>query len=154
VRLGGVGGVRAHVTTDARARRAQVSLLQGDHEQHMLPLQEGFKAANEAAYGPVFARRAGRRCALHGVVTGGSGRGNREGALVAVLPPALWPPYRVVFNGSYCTAEGHFCGFSVHVCPTGQVRGPGAAEGHGAAERSERGRARRSGAEGGWRETA
>ena len=34
---------------------------------------------------------------------------------------ARWPPYRLIFNGSYCTAEGHFCQYSIHVCRGGQV---------------------------------
>ena len=100
----------------------QVSFFLGDHEQHMLQLQDAFKATNEAVYGPVFARRAGRRCVFNGLVTGSSPRGDHEGALMLLLPATLWPPYRLIFNGSYCTAEGHFCSYSIHVCPTGHVK--------------------------------
>jgi len=100
----------------------QVSILLGDHEQHMLNLQNGFKATNEPVYGPVFARREGRRCLFNGLVTGSSPRGDHEGALMLTLPDSLWPPYRLIFNGSYCTAEGHFCQYSIHVCRNGQVR--------------------------------
>ena len=32
---------------------------------------------------------------------------NRQ--IICVLPDTLWPPYRLIFNGSYCTTEGHFC---------------------------------------------
>eukprot|EP00802_Teleaulax_amphioxeia_P016100 Tamp_16210.p1 GENE.Tamp_16210~~Tamp_16210.p1 ORF type:complete len:139 (+),score=13.99 Tamp_16210:297-713(+) len=100
----------------------QVSILLGDHEQHMLSILNGFKATNEQVYGPVLARREGRRCVLNGLVTGSSPRGDHEGATVCVLPDTLWPPYRLIFNGSYCTAEGHFCQYSIHVCRNGQVK--------------------------------
>ena len=53
--------------------------------------------------------------------TGSSPRGDHEGAVICVLPDTLWPPYRLIFNGSYCTAEGHFCQYSIHVCRNGQV---------------------------------
>ena len=97
-------------------------------------------------YGPVFARRVGRRCVFNGLITGmreceregerekreshthkrggntgSSPRGDHEGAVICVLPDTLWPPYRLIFNGSYCTAEGHFCQYSIHVCRNGQV---------------------------------
>jgi hypothetical protein len=55
-------------------------------------------------------------------VTGSSPRGDHEGAVICILPDTLWPPYRLIFNGSYCTAEGHFCQYSIHVCRNGQVK--------------------------------
>ena len=100
----------------------QVSILLGDHEQHMLTILNGFKATSEQVYGPVFARRVGRRCVFNGLVTGSSPRGDQEGAVICVLPDTLWPPYRLIFNGSYCTAEGHFCQYSIHVCRNGHVK--------------------------------
>ena len=39
----------------------------------------------------------------------------------SLAPVCRWPPYRLIFNGSYCTAEGHFCQYSIHVCRNGQV---------------------------------
>lgn len=111
-------------TLDSRVLQLerQVSILLGDHEQHMLSILNGFKATNEQVYGPVFARREGRRCVFNGLVTGCSPRGDHEGAVICILPDTLWPPYRLIFNGSFCTAEGHFCQYSIHVCRNGQVK--------------------------------
>eukprot|EP00961_Rhodomonas_salina_P255663 3455230-Rhodomonas_salina.1 len=59
---------------------------------------------------------------LHGAYTR-PGTGNRVlVSLTLFVEPddCRWPPYLLIFNGSYCTAEGHFCHYSIHVCRNGQ----------------------------------